>query len=162
MINGLEKIGFTVRGLLGEGTEASGNMFQISNQMSIGTTEADIVGRLMQVVEEVAQHEEHARSRLLEGRRLFLLDQVGRALGILLHARVLSSKEATELLSGVRLGVEMGLIANVDVAMTNQALLLTQPGHLQQINGRALTSEQRDEVRAKMISVQLAKGRLRE
>jgi len=155
VINGLEKIGLTVRGLTGEGTEAHGNMFQISNQMTIGETEEAIVSRLVHVAQEVERHEKHARIRLLESRRTYLLDQVGRALGILLHAKVLSSREAIELLSGLRLGIELGLIQNMEVGRINELMLLTQPGHLQKVAGEELTPEERDELRARVITERL-------
>lgn len=150
-INGLERIGLTVRGLTGEGTEAHGNMFQISNQMTIGESEDALVRRLCHVVGEVEGHERRARQRLLEGKRTYLLDQVGRALGVLLHARVMPSREAIELLSGVKLGVETGLVRNLDVNRVNELMLLTQPGHLQRISGEELTTEERDELRAQVI-----------
>ena len=159
VINGLEKIGLTVRGLTGEGTEAHGNMFQISNQMTIGETEESIVKRLCHAAEQVERHERHARLRLLEGKRMYLLDQVGRALGLLLHARVLPSREAIELLSGVRLGVELGLVQNVEAARIHELILLTQPGHLQKISGEELTPEERDELRARVISERLKNAR---
>jgi len=155
VINGLERIGFAVRGVEGEGTEAHGNLFQVSNQMSLGETEADIIERLVQVVSEIERHEENARLRLLESRRAFLLDQIGRALGILLYARVLASREALDLLSGVRLGIELGLVRNVDVGTVNELLLLTQPGHLQRLSGQKLSAEERDELRAQVIGQRL-------
>jgi protein arginine kinase len=161
VLNGLEKIGFTVRGLLGEGTEANGNLFQVSNQSSLGETEEAIVDRLAAVVGEVERHERHARARLLENRRLFLLDQIGRALGLLRHARILTSREAIELLSAVRLGIELNLVEHLSVGLVNEMLLLTQPGHLQQVSRKALTPEERDELRAQIMSERLQEGRLK-
>ena len=160
VINGLEKIGFAVRGLLGEGTEANGNFFQISNQASLGVAEEGIVAGLARIVAEVERHELNARGRLLDGRRRLLLDQIGRALGILLHARVLSSSEAVELLSAMRLGVELGLIEGVAVGRLNELLLRTQPGHLQRLSGGAIQTEDRDELRARTVSAKLAAARL--
>lgn len=155
VLNGLEKMGLAVRGLWGEGTQAHGNMFQISNQETLGQSEAQIIERLIRFVEEVTLHEQNARARLMEGRRPYLLDHVGRAVGILKSARVLPSHEAVDLLSAVRLGVELELLGGLRVARINQIMLLTQPGHLQKIYGRILTPLERDEMRAKLVRSKL-------
>jgi len=160
--NGLEKIGLAVRGLLGEGTAANGNMFQISNQSTLGRSEEEIVSDMISVANEVASHEEHARARLFQSRRSFLVDQVGRAMGIAGHARILSSGEAIDLLSGLRLGVHFGFIPNLKIRQINEIMLLTQPGHLQKISGRVLSPEERDETRARMLREKLKNIRLRE
>jgi protein arginine kinase len=151
LINGLERIGVTVRGLLGEGTEAYGNMFQISNRTTVGESETQIIERLTAVVDEVAAHEKNARARLMEDRRSVILDQVGRAVGIALNARIISSNEAVEILSALRLGVDFDMIKEVTAASLNEIMLLTQPGHLQKISGEELTPEDRDELRARLI-----------
>jgi protein arginine kinase len=155
VMNGLEKLGFAIRGLWGEGSEAWGNMFQVSNLSSLGETEQAIVQGMETAILEVVTHEANARARLLESRKVFVLDQVGRAVGILNNARILSSREAIELLSIVRLGLEMGLIRNLEEETVNQLMLLTQPGHLQKLVNKDLQSEERDEVRATMIRNQL-------
>lgn len=160
VINGLNKIGLAVRGLLGEGTEAYGNMFQISNQATLGESEDAIIGRLVQVVNEVVRHEQNARARLMEGKKTYMLDQIGRAFGVLLHARVLPSKEAVDLLSGLRLGVEFSVVKNLSVAHINEIMLLTQPGHLQKIAGKNLGPEERDQVRARIVREKLKNVKL--
>jgi protein arginine kinase len=151
LLNGLEKLGFAVRGIWGEGSDAWGNMYQISNLSSLGESEATIVEGMMRAVQEVVVHEENARERMMESRETFFLDHVGRALGILANARILSSKEAIELLSVVRLGVEMDRVRDLDAESVGQMMLLTQPGHLQKIAQAALEPEKRDEMRANMI-----------
>ena len=155
VLKGLDRMGLAVRGLLGEGTEAFGNMFQISNQSTLGETEEEIVERLVKVVEEVVGHEQNARARLMERRPAYVHDQVGRAFGILTHARVLSSKEAIDLLSGLRLGVEMGLVGKLDMGAINEIMVLTQPGHLQKMAGQTLGPEERDEMRSKLVRQRL-------
>ena len=97
------------------------------------------------------------RARLVEGRRPYLLDQVGRAFGILTHARVLQAREAVDLLSGLRLGVELGFVRNLDVATINEIMLLTQPGHLQKTSGKVLSPEERDQVRAGLVRSRIGK-----
>lgn len=158
VIKGLDKMGIAVRGLLGEGTEAYGNMFQISNQSTLGESEEAIVDRLTEVVAELTMHEQNARFRLLEDRKVFLMDQIGRAFGILSQAYVLSSMEAVDMLSGLRLGVEMGLIENLTVGEINQILLLMQPGHLQKLTGKVLTHDDRDQERAVMVKKKLERA----
>jgi protein arginine kinase len=151
VICGLERLGFAVRGLMGEGTEASGDLFQISNQGTLGGQEGAIIDRLLEIVGEVVRHELNARARVLEGRREYLLDYVGRAFGVLTHARVLSSREAVDFLSAMRLGVELGLVKHLTVMRINETMLMTQPGHLQRLAGSVLESEDRDAVRAGMV-----------
>lgn len=156
VIKGLDKLGIAVRGLLGEGTDAYGNLFQISNQVTLGDSEEDIVGGLMRVVSEVAQHEENARARLWESRRARLMDFVSRSLGVLMSARLLASREAIDLLSGLRLGVDFGIIENLTVAQINETMLLAQPGHLQKMMAKQIDSDERDDVRAGLLRKRLS------
>ena len=155
VIKGLERLGMTARGLYGEGTEAHGNMFQISNQSTLGESEGDIMRRFALIVDDVVRHETNARGRLMESGRAILLDHVGRSIGVATHARVLRSGEAMDLLSGLRHGVELGLIRHLNVARINEIMLLTQPAHLQKIVGKLLESEDRDAMRSDMIRQRL-------
>ena len=147
---GLEKIGLTVRGLNGEGSDAAGNMCQISNQSTLGETEKTIMAQLAEISLELVRHESNARARVWESRRLTLLDHVGRAFGILQNATLLSYQEEVELLSALRLGVEFGLVQRLPAGRINEALLLTQPAHLQKIAGSLKSPDERDELRARM------------
>jgi len=151
IIKGLTKIGLAVRGLEGEGTEASGNMFQISNQMTLGESEQVIITRLEQIVAEVAQHEANARIRLREKRGAHIEDYVGRAYGILSHARVLNSREALDMLSALRFGCELGILKGLRVADVNRLVLYSMPGHLQKSEGRLIPPDERDYVRARLV-----------
>lgn len=155
VIKGLDKLGIAVRGLLGEGTDAYGNLFQISNQTTLGDSEAGIVQRLTRIVEEVAVHEENARARLWESRRNRLEDHVARSLGLMLHARLMPSREAVDLLSGLRIGVDFGLVSNLTVAQINEIMILIQPGHLQKMTGRVIDSDERDALRAGVLHKKL-------
>jgi protein arginine kinase len=156
VMRGLARIGLAVRGLFGEGSQACGNLYQVSNQMTLGRAEEDIVAHLMHLVKEVTTHERHARARLIESRKPLLLDRIGRAYGILAHARVLPSDEMVELLSMLRLGVEYGLLTGLSVSDVNELLLTTQPGHLQKTAGRSLSPAERDEQRAGFVRERLA------
>lgn len=156
VIKGMGKIGIAVRGLWGEGTEATGNMFQISNQMTLGETEEQIVGVIDQIVQELIEHERNARERLLERRETVLRDHVGRALGILSHAHILTSKEALDLLSGLRLGIDLGILKGVRREVVDELMLLTQPGHLQKLVSKNLKPKERDRYRARLVRERLA------
>lgn len=156
VIKGLNKIGLTVRGLWGEGSEAVGNMFQVSNQVTLGDREPDIVSNLQTIVEELVQHEQNARARLMESREHVVLDYVGRAFGILSHAHVLASKEALGLLSGLRLGIDMGILHGFNRDLVDELLVATQPAHLQKYMKAELSPEDRDLARAELVRRSLA------
>jgi protein arginine kinase len=155
VVRGLERMGLAVRGLQGEGSDAVGDMFQVSNQATMGQTETEIMGQLTVLVKELVEHERNARLRLTEQRRIYLVDQVGRAYGVLLHAHVLSSRESFDMLSALRLGVEFNLVQNLTVGQINKIMLLTQPGHLQRMAGRVMDAEERDQLRARLLREQL-------
>jgi len=161
IIKGLTRTGFAVRGLLGEGTDAFGNMFQISNQMTLGESEKAILDRLTDVVLEIAGHEKNARVRLVEQRKMYLADYVGRAYGVLMNAQLLSSREMLDLLSSLRLGVDVGIIRDVSAPTIHELMLLTQPGHMQIMLDRELSPEDRDQMRAQMVRDRLRKMRVR-
>ncbi len=158
IIKGVNKIGLAVRGLWGEGTEAIGNMFQISNQISLGDSEGNFVATIDQIVQEIVEHEKNARSRLLERKETIVRDHVGRAYGVLAHAHILTSKEAMDLLSGLRLGIDLGILAGMNRRVVDELLLLTQPGHMQKAEGRKLKPKDRDKARAEMVRTHLAKA----
>jgi len=160
VVRGLGRLGLAVRGLMGEGTEAYGNMFQISNQETLGEPEETIVKRLTRIVRDVARIEQNARDRLSEEKPRRLLDCAARSLGLLCHARLLTSGEALNLLSGVRLGVELGLVKNLTIARLNEIMLLTQPAHLQKMSRRSIDAEERDGLRADMARGELKRAKL--
>lgn len=155
----INQLGLVVRGIYGEGSEALGNLFQISNQITLGKSEGDIVEDLRGVVLQLIQQERSARNALLDQSRLQLEDRVHRSFGILAYSRLIESKEATQRLSDVRLGIDLGLIKGLSATILNELMILTQPGFLQQYAGEVLTPDQRDERRATLIRerVQLEK-----
>jgi len=155
IVKGVSKIGLAVRGLWGEGTEAIGNMFQISNQISLGDKEEHIIANLEQIVLEIVEHEKNARARLLERKESILRDHVGRAYGILSHAHILTSKEALDLLSGLRLGIDLGILSTLNRRVIDELLLMTQPGHLQKVEGKKLKAKDRDRSRAGLVRAKL-------
>jgi protein arginine kinase len=155
VIQAVNKIGLAVRGLYGEGTEALGNLFQISNQNTLGEKEIEIVARLEKVIEQIIGHEKNARASLVEDKSPMLLDQVGRAYAILRHAYVISSKEALNLLSMLRLGTDLGCFPLETRQTIDMLLMEIQPNHLQVEAKSKLSAEKRDASRAEIMRRQL-------
>src|SRR3989449_6831145 len=155
IIQAVNKLGLAVRGLYGEGTEALGNVFQVSNQMTLGEAESDIVERLNKVLAQIIEHEENARSMLLEKKAKTVYNHIGRAYGVLANAHSISSKETMNLLSLMRLGVDVGLFPGVDRSLVDELFILTQPAHLQKQHSEKLTAEERDLLRADMVRERL-------
>ncbi len=155
IIQSVNKLGLAVRGLYGEGTEALGNVFQVSNQMTLGEAESAIVERLDKVLSQIIEHEENARLLLLEKKPKSVYNHIGRAYGILANAHSISSKETMNLLSLLRLGVDLGLFPGVERALTDELFILTQPAHLQRQHSEKLSPEERDLLRADMVRERL-------
>src|SRR5205809_1935777 len=155
IIQAVNKLGLAVRGLYGEGTEALGNVFQVSNQMTLGESEGAIVERLEKVLAQIIEHEENARGTLLEKKPKMVYNHIGRAYGILANAHSISSKETMNLLSLMRLGVDVGLFPGVDRALVDELFILTQPAHLQKQHSEKLSAEERDLLRADMVRERL-------
>jgi protein arginine kinase len=151
IISSVNKLGLAVRGLYGEGTEALGNVFQVSNQMTLGEAESAIVERLERVLAQIIEHEENARQTLLEKKPKMVFNHIGRAYGILANAHSISSKETMNLLSLMRLGVDVGLFPVVDRSLVDELFILTQPAHLQKQHSEKLSAEERDLLRADMV-----------
>ena len=149
------KIHLAVRGFYGEGTQASGDFYQISNQVTLGIGEEEILDLLDRVVPKIVTYEREVREHLLAKERLNLEDRVWRALGTLKVARSISSEETMDLLSSVRLGVNLGLLRDVDISTVNELFILTQPAHLQRLEKRDLEPGERDATRAQFIRRQL-------
>ena len=155
VLRGLTHMSFTVRGFYGEGTNAVGNLFQISNQTTLGRSEEEIVEDLTHITRELIKHEHDAQETLLADVRSQVEDKIWRAYGILFHARVLSSQEFMNLLSAVRLGCTLSLIRDIPSNFMNQLMIITQPSHLQTDAGRELKPEERDVRRATLVRQRL-------
>ena len=149
------KINLVVRGLYGEGTQASGNFYQISNQSTLGRTEKEILENLRSVVPQIIAYERKSRDSLVSQSELALEDRVWRSYGMLKTARAISSEEVAELLSSVRLGVNMGILDTPPINVINELFILTQPAHLQKLKGRTLDAPERDKARAEFVRTRL-------
>jgi protein arginine kinase len=157
IINSVNKIGLAVRGLHGEGTEAMGNLFQVSNQTTLGEAEEEIIGRLNRVIEQVIEHEQNARALLAQRKAITLHDQIGRAYGLLCHSYSISSKEALNLLSIIKLGIDLSVFPDAHRFPVDELFIETQPAHLQKgAQVVKMSSEERDALRATIIRAKLS------
>ncbi|XXM71740.1 protein arginine kinase [Lysinibacillus sphaericus] len=155
IIPAINQLGLVVRGIYGEGSEALGNIFQISNQITLGKSEEDIVEDLLSVVRQIIEKEESAREALVKTSNIQLEDRVFRSLGVLEHSRIIESKEAAKCLSDVRLGIDLGYIKNISKNILNELMILTQPGFLQQYSGGPLRPNERDIRRSSLIRARI-------
>ncbi|RXZ01017.1 protein arginine kinase [Fictibacillus sp. S7] len=151
IIPAINQLGLVVRGIYGEGTEAQGNVFQISNQITLGKSEEDIVEDLRGVVLQLIQQERAARNNLQQGLKIQLEDRIFRSYGVLANSRIIQSKEAAQCLSDVRLGIDLGVIQGISRSILNELMILTQPGFLQQYANEMLNPDERDILRAALI-----------
>lgn len=145
------KVGLIVRGFYGEGTDVLGNLFQISNQTTLGRSEEEIIDSLAKVTQQIIEWEANAQEKLMDDAADQIEDKVWRSYGILKYARVLNSAEVMNLLSALRLGISLKLIDNVTLQQINQLLIITQPAHLQKYHNKEMDNEERDMVRAELV-----------
>jgi protein arginine kinase len=150
------KINLAVRGLYGEGTQASGDFYQISNQVTLGRKEEDLIEDLARVIPRIADYERRSRELWLKEDRTLLEDRVFRALGVLQGARKIPSEETLDLLSAVRMGASLGLVRGVDLDRLNQLFLHSLPAHLQKRHGGEMPEADRDAARARLVREALA------
>ncbi len=155
VLTSVSKVGLAVRGIYGEGTEAVGNLFQVSNQVTMGRSESEIVAHLKAVARQIVDSERNARSAIMSDARTQLEDRVYRSYGVLTNARMISSEEALKLASDVRLGVDLGLIADVPAALLTALSVDIMPAHVQRFVGRELNAWERDVFRATLIRERL-------
>jgi protein arginine kinase len=147
----LHKISLAVRGLYGEGSQAFGDFYQISNQITLGRTESELISQVADVVPVLIDYERRAREFLLEETERNVHDQVSRAFGILRTAQTISAEETMQLLSRVRMGVLLGLVDDLHVSDVNKLLVRTQPAHLQKMKGIDLDTKDRNIERARFL-----------
>ncbi|SFR09375.1 protein arginine kinase [Desulfoscipio geothermicus] len=151
----ISKLGFTVRGLYGEGTEALGNLFQLSNQVTLGHSEEEIISSLNSITGQLLAREREARKALLQQRREQLADRVGRSYGTLMHAHMMSSEEAMRRISDVRLGVDLQMITGIAPEQLTELMVMTRPAYLLKQAQGDLSPAQRDNMRANIIRSKL-------
>ena len=157
LFRSLQKISLAVRGLYGEGSQAMGDFYQISNQITLGRTEEDLVKQVGDVVPTIIEYERKAREFLVRESQETLHDRVSRAFGILRTAQTISSEETMHLLSSVRMGVNLGLIPDLEIPLLNKLFIYTQPAHLQKLTGSELDTADRNIERARYLRRHLNK-----
>ena len=150
VINTANKIGLAVRGIYGEGTEYLGDIYQISNQITLGMSEEEIITNLKDITLQIIQNERITWRKLLDTKSIELEDKVYRSYGILKNARLLSSKEAMQLISDVKLGINLKLIDGISIEQLNGLITIIQPGYLQKHFKSQLTGIERDAKRAQL------------
>jgi protein arginine kinase len=156
VVRAVNQLGMAVRGLFGEGSDASGSIFQISNQTTLGEAEDEIIKRLSSVLNTIIEHELNARAKLIENDSSKLFDKIGRAFGILLHGQLLASAEVMNLLSLIRLGVDLGAFPETRRPVIDRLFIEAQPGHIQYSARGTFDSSQRDVLRAQLLRNEFA------
>lgn len=151
----IAKLSFTTRGFFGEGTQAIGNFFQVSNQVTLGLSDAEIISNLSGVIKQLKTQESEARQYMLSKYKLSFEDRIWRALGTLKSARLIMSSETLGYLSLLRLGVDLGIIKGLDREIINNLLIIIQPAHLQKIYKKKLSHQERDYIRASLLRQRL-------
>jgi protein arginine kinase len=150
-IRAVTQMGCAVRGLYGEGSAVQGNLYQVSNQVTLGRCAGEILDDLDRVADRLLAGEADARAVVMKEIRPQIEDKAWRALGLMRHARLLTAEEFMNLTSAVRLGVALGLLPKAEVGMLNALMVKTKPSHVQAITGRDLEPPERDRVRAEMV-----------
>ena len=153
----IAKLSFTTRGLYGEGTQASGNFFQVSNQVSLGHSEDEILEGINGLIRQIIEQENQARDALRSQNMALLEDRISRSFALIKSAHIISSQETLDLLSMVRLGSDLGMIKDIDRRVINELFIITQPAHLQKIENKKLSAQERDVKRAELIRNRLYK-----
>lgn len=159
ILKAVSQVGMTIRGLYGEGSKANGNLYQISNQITLGITEKDIMNNLNAVINQIINQENISRQKLMRNYSYEIEDRMHRALGILKSARLLDLSEGLNLISQVRLGVELGIIKDVDKKVLNSLLVNTQPAMLQKIFNTKLNEKDKNYYRAQLVREALEEKR---
>jgi len=155
VFNAVGKLGLVVRGLYGEGTKVSGDLYQISNQFALGKSEKEILSIIESVIPRITSYERMARKALVMESNDQLEDRIWRSYGMLKAARMITSEEILQLLSQVRMGVNIGLIDDIEMQTLNELFVLTLPAHLQKLEGCELDSAQRNVIRASYVRKRL-------
>jgi protein arginine kinase len=155
----ISQVGLVVRGIYGEGSQAKGNLYQISNQITLGKSEEDIIQNVVGVARQILMSERKIRQNLSGEARIRLEDKILRSYGILTNAKLVSSQEALAYISDVRLGVDMGIIKNLEPSVLNGLFIMTGPAYIQEMSNNAMTPMERDVFRADFIRQKMEKMR---
>jgi protein arginine kinase len=158
VFSAMHKMSLAVRGLYGEGSQAMGDFYQISNQITLGKSEEQLIQMVKKVVPDILEYERRVRQALVKEDRNRLHDQVARAFGILQSAQTINSEETLQRLSLVRLGINLGLVDNLSIPVVNELFLHSQPAHLQKLRHERLEQPDRNAARATYLRQRLARA----
>jgi protein arginine kinase len=151
VINAVNQLGIAVRGLFGEGSDASGSIFQISNQQTLGESEGAIIDRLNETLKNIVRQENFAREKLMQDDGLRLVDKISRAVGILKSCHLIQSSESMDLLSLIRLATDFNMLPERFRSLTDRMFIEIQPGHVQFSAGKPVEPSDRDRLRAELL-----------
>jgi protein arginine kinase len=151
VINAVNNLGIAVRGLFGEGSDASGSIFQISNQQTLGESETAILERLQVTLDNIVHQEKMAREKLMEDDGTRLVDKISRAAGSLKHCYLIQSSEAMDHLSLIRLAADFGFLPEKFRSLADRMFIEVQPGHVQLSAGKPIEPGERDRLRAETL-----------
>lgn len=157
ILESCNKVGVAVRGIYGENSDATGDMFQVSNQITLGRKEEETIAGIDGICKQIIDREKALRLQLYKQNIYSFEDRIFRSYGLLLNARIISTQECFKLLSDVRLGVSMGIIKDIDLVALNEIFVLAQPATLQKISGKQLSQQERDVKRAELIRMKVQK-----
>ncbi len=151
VLSAVTQMGITVRGLSGEGSDITGNLFQVSNQWTLGISEVDTISKIDTLLEQILDQERKALEELMKDKRSQIEDRIWRAFATLSYAQVMSSNEAIELFSSIRMGLNLGILEKPSYNSLNEMIVRVRPAHLQKQAERTLAAAERDEYRAELI-----------
>ncbi|MHB8964148.1 MAG: protein arginine kinase [Saccharofermentanales bacterium] len=155
IIEKIRKMGYSVRGYYGEHSNSAGNMFQISNQITLGLDEQELISDLKKLINQITKQERALRKELYEKNPVIIEDKVFRSLGLLKYAKILTSEEALRLISDVRMGKALGIIKNPDETSFNRIMSVIGPASIQKAEGRVMDPGERDKARATEVKKEL-------
>jgi protein arginine kinase len=158
VVEKVQKMGYSVRGYYGENSSSIGNMFQISNQITLGLAEDELISDLKKLIYQIMEQERAIRKDIYTKNPLYIEDMVFRSLGLLKYARVLTSDESLRMISDVRLGAALGIIKDVEDTSINRLMTLVGPASVQKEAGRVMEPKERDKTRAFVIRKELKDG----
>ena len=150
ILNSVSNFGISIRGIYGENSKSTGDMYQISNRQTLGITEKEIIDRVKVIAEKIMEQERKAR-KMLADNKIEFEDMIYRSYGILSNCRKISSKETRELLSNIKLGVDLGILDELTDLQVQKLYLYTKPANLQKYLGEQYDSYERDIKRAEVI-----------
>ncbi|WP_409069049.1 protein arginine kinase [Clostridium sp. FAM 1755] len=162
LLNAISQLGMTVRGIYGEGSKALGNIYQISNQITLGLDETEIINNLKAVINQIINEENIARQKFIESYEYEIKDKIYRSLALLESAILLDNLECLNYISNVKLGIEMSIIKDIDENVINKLIVDTQPANLNKIYDKEMTEKESRYYRAMLVKERLKKQRVKE